>query len=241
MTIEAGSELAPLGMGSQERPALGNASLKTVGYDSTGALKTFETRFWISAFSTDLELKMTTNHLRRGASYIPIRSQERYIGFTAQFKAQNSNYELMSRRIRAHWQVNMNLDATIPMTFTYYGAGRQWLGFLEEIQHSAKVTEVIYSRSFQMRVINRDASSEAAQITQNGPGVPSRGDVHTDWEGWYGQSSLAAEAERLLAITPAPTPAPNPGIDTDTGGVDNDTPYGPPSKPLFGPPTAADL
>lgn len=194
------SDLAPLGFGSIPRPEGGNASLTTRGLGADGAAKSFETRMWITSIGTDLQLSFQEAALRRGVSYSPIRQQERYLKFSAQFKAFGSNYDLLSARIRAHWRLNMNSVIAEPMRFTYYGSGRSWLGFVEDVSHSASNDQVVYERSFVMRVINRDASAEGASVAVAGPYVPSRGDVREDWEGWAGGAELAADALELLGV-----------------------------------------
>lgn len=215
--VDSSSDLAPLGMGSTQRPEGGNASLKTQGYDADGALKEFETRLWITEIRTDLELTFAEAHLRRGVSYTPQRQQERFLTFKAQFKAHGSNYELLSKRIRAHWRVNLNTTNAAPMVFTYFGAGRRWLGFVEDVSHSASYDDVLLEREFRMRVINRDASADSAALTGSGPYVPSRNDVHEAWDGWYTSSGLATMAATALGIT-----------DPGSGGGGNDADTGDP-------------
>lgn len=227
--IDSTSDLSPLGKGSVARPEGGNASLKTIAFDASGSALHLESRFWITSIQTDLELAFSEARLRGGISYTPVRQQERYLTFVAQFKAHGSNYDLLSRRIRSHWRANLNTGSNDPMVFTYYGAGRSWLGFVEEVSHSAAVKDVLNEREFRMRIINRDASAESASVVKSGPYVPSRGDVHSAWEGWYSSDELAREAADLLAVDPTPTPAPT------------DPLQGPAPRPLFGPPTAADL
>lgn len=230
MTIDPASDLSPLGKGELVRPRNGNATLKTQGYATDGTLKSYETPLWIVSISTDLELSFSEARLRRGVSYTPVRQQERMLSFSAWFKAGGS-YDLLSRRIRAHWRVMLNTTDTTPMVFTYYGAGRQWLGFVEEIRHGAKVGGKTWTqRDFTMRIINADASSRSAVLDRTAPYVPSRGDVRDSWEGWYTQGQLAAEAAVQLGVV-ASGDAPSAAaadIDPDTGGIAGGV-YGPPT------------
>jgi len=198
----------PLGSGEKKNPPEGNALLTTRDIDG----RIIRTPLWINQFSTGLSVQTDSAQLREKLSHRPVRFAERYLQFTTIWNVANRDkYIQLGGIIKNHWVYNLNEGGTAggqcsPMFFKYYGASKQWQGFIENWDTAFAITDVVLSYTFNMRIMmDRTKTEEISKIKGFGPFTPEPEDYKPtaqhvkEFTGWYAQSEWPAQVQKQLA------------------------------------------
>lgn len=175
----------PLGRGSREPTAQGNARLLTK--DARG--RTVKTWLWIDRFFTDINLTYKTQQVKDKKVVQPVRLTERVLVFDVIWSVQNDRfYKRLWRAILDHWRYNLSVNGSVPMNLLYLGANRDYDGFIESCTIGYAFDDALKRQTFRMRTVSSPISG--SYLVRNVPYAPFRGDIG-DWgPGWYTAKEL---------------------------------------------------
>lgn len=186
----------PLGKGERGHPKLGNALLITRNANGD-KVKSY---LWIAQFSTNLNLQIDTAQVKSGRIYRPIRMAERFLVFSTLWNVKDRpKYLELRNKIRGHWEASLDALRPEPMQLIYYGGNKTWRGFIENIDIGYKVTDVILTYQFRMRLLTSQTDNKFYAKMTNGksPMAPTSSTVKDFGVDWYSADELVAMAEGL--------------------------------------------
>lgn len=155
----------------------------------------------VISYTTGVSMQISKAQLHFYAASRPIRIQQRAVTFTAEWSSDEyERMEELSDLLRGHHMYALRVGLPEPMVWEYFPSSLTYYGYIEAADKGDERHKAKYSRSYQIRLMNKNSELTSALLQGGQPNVPTPAGIEANAQDWYGSADLSLELSSQMGV-----------------------------------------